>query len=151
MEKTEQLQEEALKLDNQLCFPLYAAARKVVSLYTPFLKPLGLTYTQYVVFLALWEKDGVTVGELGSRLFLDNGTLTPLLKKLQSQGYIERNRALDDERVVLVTLTEKGRKLKEKAKDIPFQVATCFSYDIQDSIELRALLYKLIERDGENG
>lgn len=149
MEITEEIIEEALNLDNQLCFPLYAAARQVVSLYTPYLKPLGLTYTQYIVFLSLWEKDGVTVGELGSKLYLDNGTLTPLLKKLQTQGYVDRNRAQDDERVVLITLTEKGRALKEQVKEIPFKVASCFSYPVEDSIRLRELLYQLIENSGE--
>ena len=145
MEITEEIIEEALNLDNQLCFPLYAAARQVVSLYTPYLKPLGLTYTQYIVFLSLWEKDGVTVGELGSKLHLDNGTLTPLLKKLQAQGYIERNRAADDERVVLITLTDKGRALREEVKEIPFKVAACFSFPVEDSLKLRELLCKLIE------
>ena len=149
MQVTEEIVSEALKLDNQLCFPLYAAARQVVSMYTPFLKPLGLTYTQYIVFLALWEKDHITVGELGSRLCLDNGTLTPLLKKLQAQGYVDRTRAEDDERVVLVSLTEKGRALREDAKEIPFKVASCFKLSVDDSLELRALLYKLIATSGE--
>ena len=146
MEITKDLIDEALHLNNQLCFPLYAASRKVVSLYTPYLKPLGLTYTQYIVFLSLWEKDGVTVGELGAKLYLDNGTLTPLLKKLQAQGYIERNRAADDERVVLITLTEKGRTLREEVKEIPIKVASCFSFPVQDSLKLRDLLYQLIEK-----
>lgn len=150
MEINDELIAEAMKLNNQLCFPLYAAARQVVSLYTPFLKPLGLTYTQYIVFLSLWEKDGVTVGELGSKLYLDNGTLTPLLKKLQTQGYVDRNRAQDDERVVLITLTDKGRALREQVKEIPFKVASCFSYPVEDSIKLRELLYQLIENTGES-
>ncbi len=149
MQVTEEMVSEAMKLDNQLCFPLYAAARQVVSMYTPFLKPLGLTYTQYIVFLALWEKDHITVGELGSRLCLDNGTLTPLLKKLQAQGYVDRTRAEDDERVVLVSLTEKGRALREVAKEIPFKVASCFKLSVDDSLALRNLLYKLIEANGE--
>lgn len=149
MEKTKEIIDQALMLDNQLCFPLYAAARQVVALYTPYLKPLGLTYTQYIVFLSLWEKDGVTVGELGAKLYLDNGTLTPLLKKLQTQGYIDRNRAQDDERVVLITLTDKGRALREEVKDIPFQVASQFSYPVKDSIKLRELLCKLIDSCGE--
>ena len=150
MEINDELIAEAMKLNNQLCFPLYAAARQVVSLYTPFLKPLGLTYTQYIVFLSLWEKDGVTVGDLGSKLYLDNGTLTPLLKKLQTQGYVDRNRAQDDERVVLITLTDKGRALREQVKEIPFKVASRFSYPVEDSIKLRELLYQLIENTGES-
>ena len=96
---------EAMKLKNQMCFPLYAAARNVINLYTPCLKPLGLTYTQYIVFLVLWEKDGITVGELCEKLLLDNGTLSPLLKKMQQAGYVERKRSSEDERVVVITLT----------------------------------------------
>ena len=109
---------EAMKLSNQLCFPLYAAARNVTGLYTPWLKPLGLTYTQYVVFLVLWEKDAVPVSEIGERLMLDNGTLSPLLKKMEQAGYVERRRSAEDDRVVLITLTEKGRALQEQATEI---------------------------------
>ena len=97
---------EAMKLANQLCFPLYAAARNVTGLYTPWLKPLGLTYTQYIVFLVLWEEDGISVTEIGEKLMLDNGTLSPLLKKMEKAGYINRRRSSDDERVVVITLTE---------------------------------------------
>ena len=107
---------EAMKLSNQMCFPLYAASRSVINLYTPWLKPLGLTYTQYLVFLVLWEEDGITVGEICSRLMLDNGTLSPLLKKMQQAGYIDRKRSEEDDRIVLITLTEEGRALQEKAK-----------------------------------
>ena len=128
--------DEALKLANQLCFPLYAASRQVISLYTPWLKPLGLTYTQYIVFLVLWEKDAVTVGELCEKLMLDNGTLSPLLKKMQQEGYVERTRSAQDERVVVVTLTEKGRQLKEKAKDIPSGVGRCIALSPEKALEL---------------
>ena len=107
---------EAMKLANQLCFPLYAASRNVVSLYTPWLKPLGLTYTQYIVFLVLWEKDGITVGEICDQLMLDNGTLSPLLKKMQQAGYIDKKRSDEDDRVVLITLTAKGRALQEQQR-----------------------------------
>ena len=100
---------EAMKLANQLCFPLYAASRNVIGLYTPWLKPLGLTYTQYIVFLVLWEKDGITVGEICDKLMLDNGTVSPLLKKMQQAGYVERKRSEDDNRVVVITLTEEGK------------------------------------------
>ena len=106
-------EKEALKLENQLCFPLYAAARQVVSLYTPYLRTLGITYTQYIVFLVLWERDGIPVGELGRRLYLDNGTLTPLLKKMEKEGYITRTRESSDERVVTIRLTDKGLVLSE--------------------------------------
>ena len=104
-----------MKLDNQLCFPIYAAARAVTSAYTPFLKPLGLTYTQYILFLVLWEKDGLTVGEICKRLMLDSGTLSTVLKKLRQQGYIEKSQSTADERSFIITLTEKGRMLQEKA------------------------------------
>ena len=136
---------EAMKLSNQLCFPLYAASRHVISQYTPRLKPLGLTYTQYIVFLALWEKDGCTVGELCEKLMLDNGTLSPLLKKLQQAGYVERTRSEKDDRVVVITLTEKGRALQEDARDIPAQVAYCIDLSPEKAQTLYALLYELLD------
>ncbi len=136
---------EAMKLSNQLCFPLYAAARNVTGLYTPWLRPLGLTYTQYIVFLVLWEKDALTVGEIGERLMLDNGTLSPLLKKMEQAGYVERRRSQEDERVVVITLTEAGRALQEKAKDIPAQVAGCIDLSPEKAQTLYALLYELLE------
>ena len=139
---------EAMKLANQLCFPLYAAARNVTALYTPYLKPLGLTYTQYIVFLVLWEKDGLTVGEIGDALMLDNGTLSPLLKKMEQAGYIERQRSREDERVVVITLTEKGRALQEKAKDIPARVAQCIDLPSEKAQQLYELLYELLENQG---
>lgn len=135
---------EALRLDNQLCFPLYACARQVVNKYTPLLKPLGLTYTQYIAMMVLWEKDGITVGEIGKRLFLDNGTLTPLLKKLETQGYITRERSAEDERVVLVSLTDAGWELREKAKEIPFKVGDCVALEPEEAKTLYGLLYKLL-------
>ena len=139
--------DESLRLSNQLCFPLYAAARRVVGMYTPYLKPLGLTYTQYIVFLSLWEQDGVTVGELGRQLYLDNGTLTPLLKKLESAGYLTRTRDKDDERVVLLTLTEKGRELKNEVADIPEKIVSCIGTNLDESAELYRLLYQLLEAE----
>ncbi|MBO6014471.1 MAG: MarR family transcriptional regulator [Oscillospiraceae bacterium] len=134
-----------MKLANQLCFPLYAASRSVVSLYTPYLKPLGLTYTQYLVFLVLWEKDGITVGEICDRLMLDNGTLSPLLKKMQQEGYVERKRSGEDDRVVLITLTDEGRALQEKAKDVPGKVAGCIDLEPEKAQMLYTLLYELLE------
>ena len=136
---------EAMKLANQLCFPLYAASRHVISLYTPWLKPLGLTYTQYIVLLVLWEQDGCTVGSLCERLMLDNGTLSPLLKKLQQAGYVERTRSETDDRVVVVTLTEKGRALQEDAKEIPAQVASCIDLPPEKAQTLYTLLYELLD------
>ena len=152
---------EAMKLANQLCFPLYAAARNVTGLYTPWLKPLGLTYTQYIVLLVLWEKDGVSVTEIGERLMLDNGTLSPLLKKLEHAGYITRQRNREDERVVVIRLTEDGRALQEKARDIPTEVANCIDLPTEKAQMLYSLLYELLdnqknktmegEKENENG
>lgn len=134
-----------LLLEGQLCFPLYAAARKVVCVYTPLLKPLGLTYTQYIVFLALWENGKVKVGELGKSLYLDCGTLTPLLKKMEENGWITRSRCKQDERVVYVTLTEKGWELREKVKDLPEQAGKCVALPEEDSYQLYMLLHKLLD------
>ena len=139
---------EAMKLANQLCFPLYAASRNVISLYTPWLKPLGLTYTQYLVLLVLWEKDAVTVGEICRKLMLDNGTLSPLLKKMQQAGYVERKRSAEDDRVVVVTLTEEGKALQEKAKDVPVKVAGCIDLPEEKAKQLYTLLYELLENQG---
>ena len=142
---------EAMKLANQLCFPLYAASRSVVNLYTPWLKPLGLTYTQYIVFLVLWEQDGITVGEICDRLMLDNGTVSPLLKKMQQAGYVERKRSAEDDRVVLITLTEAGRALQEKAKEVPAKVASCIDLPPEKGQQLYALLYELLDNQKKKG
>ena len=137
---------DALKLENQLCFPLYACSRSIVNLYTPFLKPLGLTYTQYIVFLVLWEQDGITVGELGSKLHLDNGTITPLLKKMQDKGYVTRERSKSDERVVIVSLTEAGRALREEAVKIPAAIGQCVPREPEEAATLYELLYKVLAK-----
>ena len=136
---------EAMKLQNQLCFPLYAAARSVTSLYTPYLKPLGLTYTQYLVLLVLWERDGLTVGELCEKLMLDNGTLSPLLKKMEQAGQVTRQRSRQDERVVILTLTEAGRALQKQARDIPRQVGSCIRLSDEKARTLYGLLYELLD------
>ena len=128
---------EAMKLTNQLCFPLYAAARNVTNLYTPWLKPLGLTYTQYIVFLVLWEKDGVSVSEIGEKL-----------KKMENAGYIKRRRCREDDRVVEITLTEEGRMLQEKAKDIPANVACFIDLPAEKAHKLYELLYELLKTQG---
>ena len=135
---------EQLKLENQLCFPLYAAARAVVGKYGPLLKELGLTYTQYIVMMVLWENDGVSVRSLGEKLHLDSGTLTPLLKKLENIGYVTRKRSEEDERVVLVSLTDTGRGLKEKAAEVPGEVASCVPLTQEEAAALYGLLYKII-------
>ena len=134
-----------LQLDSQLCFPLYACARKVIGAYTPLLKPLGLTYTQYIVMLELWEKEKVKVGELCHRLYLDCGTLTPMLKKMEESGWLTRCRCKVDERVVYVALTDKGRALREQVKDIPGQVGSCITLPQEEAFELYRLLHKLLD------
>ena len=142
MKKTNET--EALLLDRQLCFPLYAAARKIVAAYTPVLKPLGLTYTQYLVMLVLWEKDGIGVGQLCARLRLDSGTLTPVLKKLEERSLLERRRSGKDERVVILTLTAQGRALREQALGIPEEVGRCLSLTPEEAGILYNLLYRII-------
>ncbi len=137
---------EQLLLKNQLCFPMYACGRKIVAAYTPYLKPLGLTYTQYVVFMVLWEKESVNVGQLGAILHLDAGTLTPLLKNLEKEGYITRTRSKEDERVTIISITKKGNELKEKCKDIPKELSKKgSSLTEKEASELYGLLYKYLE------
>ncbi|MCR5431145.1 MAG: MarR family transcriptional regulator [Lachnospiraceae bacterium] len=139
---------EQLLLKNQLCFPLYACGRKIVSAYTPYLKPLGLTYTQYIVFMVLWEKESISVGRLGSILRLDAGTLTPLLKNLEKEGYVTRQRSKEDERITLISITEKGNALKEKCKDIPLELAkNSVELSEKDARELYRLLYLFMDGD----
>lgn len=137
--------DDELRLENQLCFPLYAAARKVVSLYTPYLKPLGLTYTQYIMMMALWERDDVLVGELGEKLYLDTGTLTPVLKRLEADGYLVRERSRPDERLVSVKLTEKGWALKESLKELPQKIGGCLPLSPQQAKTLYHLLYQVLD------
>jgi DNA-binding MarR family transcriptional regulator len=115
--------DQALKLENQLCFKYYVISKEIIRLYKPFLDPLDLTYTSYIAMLALWEEDGVSIKDLGQRLTLDSGTLTPLLKKLEKIGYIHRVRSQEDERKVNILVTDKGYELKEKARHIPHQIA----------------------------
>lgn len=136
---------EALLLKNQLCFPLYAASRKVVAAYTPYLKPLKLTYPQYIVMMVLWEKDEETVGEIGRKVHLDNGTLTPVIRNLTKNGYTVRRRSAEDERVVLVSLTEEGKKLKEKAEEIPCKIGSQLTLSREEAGELYRLLYRIID------
>ncbi len=135
-----------LLLKNQLCFPLYAAARRVMNEYSPLLKPYGLTYTQYIVFLALWEEGTkVKVGDLGRKLYLDCGTLTPLLKKMEEGGWLTRCRCKADERVVYVSLTDAGWNLREELKDIPWKMGGCVTLEQEDAANLYTLLYKLLD------
>lgn len=133
-----------LKIENQLCFPLYACAKEVVKKYKPFLDKIDLTYTQYITMMIMWDKKQINVKSLGECLYLDSGTLTPLLKKLEAKGYITRKRSESDERNLLVKITEKGEKLKEEAVDIPLSVGSCFSLSKEESAQLYNLLYKLL-------
>lgn len=134
-----------LALENQLCFPLYAASKELTRRYKPFLDPLGLTYTQYVAMMALWAQDGVTVGELGRKLYLDSATLTPLIKRLEAHGYVRRERSREDERAVIVTLTDEGRKLREQALDVPYCMSGCLKMAPEDAVELKRLLEKMLQ------
>lgn len=135
----------ALRLENQLCFPLYACAREVIRQYKPFLDAIDLTYTQYIVMMVLWAEGSVSVKELGRRLYLDSGTLTPLLKKMEVKGLLTRTRSVEDERKLIVALTPKGDALKDRALGVPFQIAKCSKLDPQDAAELHRILHKILE------
>lgn len=139
---------DALKLENQICFPLYACSKEIVRKYKPHLDKLDLTYTQYITMMVIWEHREINVKELGEYLYLDSGTLTPVLKKLEQKGWIERTRAKDDERVLIVTLTESGEELKEKALDIPKSIGSCVNLDSEEAKELYKLLYKILGKLG---
>ncbi len=138
-------QYDCLRLDQQLCFPLYACARETIKLYTPFLDQLDLTYTQYIAMLVLWEKRSVTVKEMGEALYLDSGTLTPLLKKMEAKGLLTRRRSAEDERSLIVTLTEAGLALRERAVEVPSQMARCVNLEPEERQELCRLLNKLLK------
>lgn len=135
---------EQLKLENQICFPLYAGAKEVVRKYKPYLDQLDLTYTQYIAMMVLWEKQSMNVKELGEKLFLDSGTLTPLLKKLEAKGFVTRCRCKEDERNLIICITEEGEKLKEKAADIPMKIGGCVNLTQEEAAALYQLLYKLL-------
>ena len=136
---------EALKLENQLCFPLYAASRDVIKQYTTSLDNLDLTYTQYIVMLVLWERKQITTKEMGRILHLDSGTLTPLLKKMEGKGLVSRKRSEFDERNLTVTITDKGLNLRDKAIEIPNQIAQCNVLDEAETETLYKLLYKIMD------
>ncbi len=135
---------EALKLDNQLCFPLYACAKEIVRRYKPFLDEIDLTYTQYIAMMVLWEEKEINVKDLGGRLYLDSGTLTPVLKRLEQKGLISRQRDDNDERVLIASITQEGEALKEKAVEIPYKMAGCVKLDARDAKELYEILHKLL-------
>lgn len=135
---------DCLKLENQLCFPLYVAAKEVVRRYKPFLDEIDLTYTQYITLMVLWEHKSMGVKAMGQYLYLDSGTLTPVLKTLEKKGLVLRKRDQADERNLIVTLTQKGEDLKEKAKEVPGKIGSCLSIGEEDAKELYKYLYKLL-------
>ncbi len=135
---------DCLLLKNQLCFPLYAASREILRKYTPLLKELDLTYTQYIVMMVLWEEKELKVTELGSRLFLDTGTLSPLLKSMEKKNLLCRTRSKSDERIVMVAITAEGEALREKACSVPQKIGGCVNLSQQEAESLYKLLYKII-------
>jgi len=137
--------EKALKLEDQLCFPLYAASREIIKAYRPSLEPLGLTYTQYLTMMVIWEERSVSVGELGRRLHLDSGTLTPVLKSLETKALVKRRRSKADERVLIAELTPEGEALESEAASVPAQMSGCLRLSPEEREDLRRLLYRLLE------
>ncbi len=136
---------DALRLENQICFPLYVCSKEIIKKYKSSLDKLDLTYTQYITMMVLWEKQNINVKELGTYLYLDSGTLTPLLKKLESKGYINRDRSSRDERNLVITITKKGMKLKDEAEQIPMEVGKCLSGITEEEIKsLYKILYKIL-------
>ena len=135
---------DVLKLENQICFPLYACSKEVIKRYRPYLEELNLTYTQYIAMMVFWEHKKITVKDLGKKLFLDSGTLTPVLKSLESKGYVSRYRSSEDERVLFAEITDKGEALKEQAVEVPSKLASCIRLDSDDAIQLYDLLYKIL-------
>ena len=136
---------EMLKLENQLCFPLYACAKEVVRRYTPLLEPLGLTYTQYIAMMVMWEHKSISVRDMGKLLFLDSGTLTPMLKKMEKAGWIQRKRSERDERMVILTITARGEELHDKAAEIPSKMARCVTLENDEALQLYSLLNKMMK------
>ena len=137
---------EVLKLGNQICFPLYACSKEIVKRYTPFLEEMDLTYTQYITMLVLWENEEMNVKELGRHLYLDSGTLTPVLKKLEQKGYVTRKRDTKDERVLNVAVTSAGLELREKAVEIPKRIAGYVELQQDDVTKLNEILGKLLKK-----
>lgn len=135
---------DCLKLENQICFPLYACSKEIVRRYKPYLDELELTYTQYITMMVLWEKKQMNVKELGSHLYLDSGTLTPVLKKLEAKGYIKRERSKEDERNLVVTITDAGELLKEQAVMVPERIAHCVDLEPEEAAQLYRLLHKML-------
>ena len=141
---------DALKIENQVCFPLYACAKEIVKQYQPLLDPLDLTYTQYITMMVLWEKREIAMKDLGKILYLDSGTLTPVLKKMEAKGYVLRRRSKDDERNVNVLLTSEGEMLKERAISIPIEMGKCVDLTKEEAMTLYQLLHKVLDRMGND-
>jgi len=135
---------DCLKISNQLCFPLYACSKEIVKRYKPYLDPIDLTYTQYITMMVVWEEEEITVKALGDKLFLDSGTLTPVLKKLEQKGYVKRSRSKDDERNLIITLTKEGLELKKQACEIPAKMGKCVQLSPTETEQLYGLLYKIL-------
>ncbi|WP_330692427.1 MarR family transcriptional regulator [Mogibacterium neglectum] len=135
---------DSLKLENQLCFPLYACSKEITRRYKPFLSKLDLTYTQYITMMVLWEARELSVKELGDKLFLDSGTLTPLLKKLEAKGYLTRNRSVKDERNLIIKITDKGMALREEALAVPQEIRSCISLTDDETAALFKLLHNFM-------
>ncbi len=135
---------DCLLLKNQLCFPLYAASREILRRYTPFLKELDLTYTQYIVMMVLWEEKKLNVGDLGKKLFLDTGTLSPLLKAMEKKNLLRRTRDSVDERIVRIEITAEGEALREKAVSIPAEMGKCMTLSEDEAKSLYSILYKIL-------
>mgnify|MGYP000968720943 FL=1 len=140
---------DSLKLENQLCFPLYACSKEIVRRYKTYLDKLDLTYTQYIVMMVMWEEKELNVKELGDKLFLDSGTLTPVLKKLEAKGYVTRERSKIDERTLIVTLTDSGKELREMAVDIPVGMRGCLKLSDEEMVQLRTMLNKILSDMGD--
>lgn len=141
---------DALKIENQVCFPLYACAKGVVKQYKPFLDPLDLTYTQYIAMMVLWERQEITVKELGKILYLDSGTLTPVLKKMEAKGYVLRMRDKEDERNLNILLTPAGEALKERAVSVPMEIGKCVNLTQEEALSLYQLLHKVLNGMDDN-
>lgn len=141
---------ESLKLENQLCFPIYALSRQITAIYRPYLEAIELTYPQYLVMLVLWQKETVTVKELGKLLWLDSGTLTPLLKRMEENKLLSRNRSEADERVVNILISDKGKVLKERALTIPDAIKNALATDEDQLFSLRDQLKQILSLTTEN-
>lgn len=140
---------DALKLDNQICFPLYAVSKEIVRKYTPFLNEIDLTYTQYIAMMVMWEDREISVKDLGKKLYLDSGTLTPLLKTLEKKGLVSRTRSKKDERVLVVNITDEGMALRDKAVYIPGKMGECIKLDKDEAVQFYVTLRKILSQFDE--